>query len=65
MEGKGRTETGLGNVAGAVGSLRYQVNQDPANYGHLVDTGGNWVTRADVWIWSTTDMKYFFIFLHS
>jgi hypothetical protein len=55
MEGKGRTETGLGSVAGAVGSLRYQVNHDPANYGHLVDAGGHWVTRDDVWIWSTTD----------
>jgi len=55
MEGKGKVETGNGNVAGAIGSLRYQVNNDPAKYGHLVDGGGNWVVRDDVWIWSTTD----------
>ncbi|NQU25084.1 MAG: PEP-CTERM sorting domain-containing protein [Candidatus Nealsonbacteria bacterium] len=55
MEGKGRPETGYGGATGAVGSLRYQVNNDPANYGHLVDAGANWVARDDVWIWSTTD----------
>ena len=55
MEGKGRVETGNGGVAGAIGSLRYQVNNDPANYGHLVDGGGAWVTRSDVWVWSTTN----------
>jgi hypothetical protein len=54
MEGKGRTEIGYGGVTGAIGSLRYQVNNDPANYGQLVDTGGNWVVRNDVYIWSTT-----------
>ncbi len=55
MEGKGSVEDGYGGVAGAIGSLRYQVNTDPANYGHLVDGGGDWVTRNDVWISSTTD----------
>jgi len=55
MEGKGRVEIGNGGAAGAIGSLRYQVNNDPANYGHLVDGGGNWIAREDVWIWSTTD----------
>ena len=52
MRGHGRIETGNGNVAGAVGSLRYLVNNDAANYGHLVDGGGNWDARSDVWVWS-------------
>lgn len=55
MEGQGRVETGVGDVVGAIGGLRYQVNNDPVNYGHLLDPGGNWATRDDVWIWSTTD----------
>ena len=42
----------MGNVAGAIGSLRYQVNNDPENYGHLVDVAGNWKVRDDVWVWS-------------
>jgi alpha-galactosidase len=53
MEGKGRVEPGLGGVNGAIGSLRYQVNNDPVKYGHLVN-GGNWVVRDDVYVWSTT-----------
>jgi len=55
MEGKGSVENGYGGVAGAIGSLRYEVDNDPANYGQLVDTNGDWVVRDDVWIWSTTD----------
>ena len=55
MEGKGQVETGNGNVSGAIGSLRYQVNNDPDDYGHLVTSRGNWVVRDDVWIYSTTD----------
>lgn len=54
MEGKGQVDTGYGGGAGAIGSLRYQVNNDPANYGHLVDGSGNWAVRNDAWIWSTT-----------
>ena len=55
MEGKGYVEIGHGGVEGAIGSLRYEVNNDPANYGQLVDTNGDWIVRNDVWIWSTTD----------
>jgi len=55
MEGKGQVETGVNGVIGAIGSLRYQVNTDPANYGHLGDGGGNWNTRTDVFVHSTTD----------
>jgi len=55
MVGQGSVEVGHDGIAGAIGSLRYEVNNDPANYGHLVDSGGAWVTRDDVWIYSTTD----------
>ncbi len=55
MQGHGRVETGNGNVAGGIGSLRYQVDNDPANYGHLVDTNGNWGTRDDVWVHYTSE----------
>ncbi len=52
MQGHGRLETGNASVSGGIGSLRYQVNNDPANYGHLVDANNNWATRNDVWVWS-------------
>ena len=29
-----------------------QVNNDPTNYGHLVDGNGDWVVRDDAWVWS-------------
>ena len=48
MQGQGRSEEGSGGVAGAIGSLRYQVENDPDNYGHLVDELGNWIARDDV-----------------
>ena len=49
MEGKGSVETGHNNVAGGIGSLRYQVDNDPANYGHLVSGhNGVWIVRDDV-----------------
>lgn len=48
MQGHGRTETGLGGVNGAIGSLRYQVDNDPTNYGKLVDGSNNWIARDDV-----------------
>ena len=58
MQGHGQLEIGHDGIAGAEGSLRYEVNNDPTHYGHLVDGGGNWVTRSDVWVWNrngTTD----------
>ncbi len=55
MEGKGSVENGTNGVLGAIGGLRYQVNNDPANYGHLGDGEGNWNTRTDVHVYSTTD----------
>lgn len=51
MQGHGRNETGLGGVSGAIGSLRYQVDNDPDNYGQLVGAGGNWISRSDVQVW--------------
>ncbi len=54
MVGHGRVEIGNGSVDGAIGSLRYQVNNDPANYGHLVDSNGDWVVRDDVWYYGFT-----------
>jgi hypothetical protein len=48
MQGQGRSEQGLGSVNGAIGSLRYQVDNDPDKYGKLVDGGGNWIARDDV-----------------
>ena len=55
MQGKGKIEIGNGGVSGAIGSLRYLVNNDAANYGHLVNPNGTWATRGDVWINYTTD----------
>jgi alpha-galactosidase len=56
MVGRGESERGNGDVAGAIGSLRYQVVNDNANYGQLVVNSGNpatdpWVVRSDVKFW--------------
>ncbi|MDB4544909.1 Ig-like domain-containing protein, partial [Akkermansiaceae bacterium] len=48
MQGQGRSEEGFGGVNGATGSLRYQVDNDPGGYGHLVDGLGEWIARDDV-----------------
>jgi len=46
MEGQGEM------FSGARGNLTYLVQNDTENiYQHLVDAGGNWVVRDDVWIW--------------
>jgi len=50
MQGKARVEIGHAGVSGAIGSLRYLVNTDPAHYGQLVNSNGTWATRSDVWI---------------
>jgi alpha-galactosidase len=50
MQGHGRVEVGKDGVTGAIGSLRYLVNNDPPNYGHLTNPDGTWATRPDVWI---------------
>jgi hypothetical protein len=57
MQGKGRVEIGNGGVSGAIGSLRYLVNNDPANYGHLVNPNGTWATRSDVSVNYTTEVS--------
>ena len=56
MVGRGESERGNGNVNGAIGSLRYQVVNDPANYSQLVVNPGSpesspWVVRNDVKFW--------------
>lgn len=51
MQGHGRNETGVNGVAGALGSLRYQVNNDPENYSQLVDQEEDWIARDDVKVW--------------
>jgi alpha-galactosidase len=56
MVGRGESERGKGDVNGAIGSLRYQVVNDNANYGQLVANTGNpaaapWVVRSDVKFW--------------
>ncbi|MEO6246737.1 MAG: sialate O-acetylesterase [Opitutaceae bacterium] len=51
MVGHGKADEGHDNVKGAIGSLRYQVEHDPKNYGHLVNTDGSWKTRDDVRVW--------------
>jgi len=51
MVGHGKAEEGHGDVKGAIGSLRYQVEHDPKNYGHLVNKDGTWKTRDDVKVW--------------
>ncbi len=51
MVGHGKAEEGHDNVKGAIGSLRYQVEHDPKNYGYLVNKDGTWKTRDDVKVW--------------
>ncbi|WP_396259595.1 Ig-like domain-containing protein [Haloferula sp. A504] len=56
MVGRGESERGNGDVDGAIGSLRYEVVNDNANYGQLVVDSGNpatdpWVVRSDVKFW--------------
>jgi alpha-galactosidase len=51
MVGHGKANDGHGDVKGAIGSLRYQVEHDPKNYGHLINTDGTWKTRDDVKVW--------------
>lgn len=51
MVGHGKAEDGHDNVKGGIGSLRYQVEHDPKNYGHLVNKDGTWKTRDDVKVW--------------
>lgn len=42
MVGRGWYDKGQGEKIGGIGSLREQVNQDPENYGYLVDGDGKW-----------------------
>lgn len=51
MVGHGKANEGHGDVKGAIGSLRYQVEHDPKNYGKLVNADGTWKTRDDVKVW--------------
>jgi len=51
MVGHGKAEDGHGDVKGAIGSLRYQINKDPKNYSHLVNKDGTLKTRDDVKVW--------------
>ena len=51
MVGHGKADDGHGDVKGAIGSLRYQVDHDPKNYGHLVNPDGTWKIRDDVKVW--------------
>ncbi len=51
MVGHGKADEGHDNLKGGIGSLRYQVEHDPKNYGHLVDKDGSWKTRDDVKVW--------------
>ena len=51
MVGHGKADEGHDNVRGAIGSLRYQVEHDPKNYGHLVNKDRSWKTRDDVKVW--------------
>lgn len=51
MVGHGKADDGHGDVKGAIGSLRYQVVNDPKNYGHLINKDGSWKTRDDVQVW--------------
>ena len=51
MVGHGKADDGHKDVKGAIGSLRYQVEHDPKNFGHLVNIDGSWRTRDDVKVW--------------
>jgi hypothetical protein len=51
MVGHGKSEDGHEDMPGAIGSLRYQIEQDPANYGHLIHADGTLKTRDDVKVW--------------
>lgn len=48
MQGHGRNEEGNGGVTGAIGSLRYEVETNPAQYGRLVKADGDFIPRDDV-----------------
>jgi len=62
MVGRGERERGNGDVDGAMGSLRYEVVNDNANYGQLVVDSGSpvtdpWVVRSDVKLyWNRADI---------
>jgi len=51
MVGHGKADEGHGDVKGAIGSLRYQVEHDPKNYAHLVNKDGTWKTLPNVKVW--------------
>jgi hypothetical protein len=56
MVGRGESQLGNGGVVGAIGSLRYEVVNDNANYGQLVVNSGNpatdpWAVRSDAKLW--------------
>jgi alpha-galactosidase len=56
MVGRGESERGHNDVPGAIGSLRWEVVTDNANYGQLVVNSGNpatdpWAVRSDVKVW--------------
>lgn len=58
MFGFGRADYGVGGQWGAIGSLRHEVANDPANYGHLMDQNQNWVVRDDIWVWAKQGATY-------
>jgi alpha-galactosidase len=62
MVGRGSVEKGVGNVNGAIGSLRYQAVNDTINYGHLLadiaqPATSAWAFRSDVKLfWNKADI---------
>lgn len=52
MAGNGMVEAEASPGVQKPGTLRDYVNTNPTDYGHLVDTNGDWTTRSDVWVWN-------------
>lgn len=51
MVGRGQFDKGQGDAIGGVGSLREQVEKDPANYGYLVDGDKKWRVLKNIKFW--------------
>jgi hypothetical protein len=63
MVGRGSVESGHGGQPGAIGSLRYQAVNDPANFARLLEdpakpTDSPWRIRDDVMVWRNSSDQF-------
>ncbi len=52
-QGHGWFDDNTNNGIDELGTLRKLVQNDPVNYGHLVDGSNNWITRTDTFVYTT------------